>query len=152
VRRIAKDTSSSGLDQEREVETEVRGRTGRRMDLDEKSCQERLRRRVRDIRHDDIENRRRMVRRLGRNMLVAALNGSFAAVVGVRRRALALLTASRSLLIKPSAGEAVEGPNEQKYCYEGDGDVHVTAHLFHNSRSEGWGLLIGIRSPTPTCC
>ena len=113
----------------------VGGRTGRRVDLDEKRCQERLRRRARYICHGDIENGRRMVRRLGCHKLVAALNGSFAAVVWVRRRALALLAAIRSLLIKPSVGEAVEGPNEQKYCYEGDGDVHVTAHLFHNSRS-----------------
>jgi hypothetical protein len=76
--------------------------------------------------------------------LVPILNGSFAAVVGVRRRALALLTAIRGLLIELSASEAVERPNEQKDCCQGDGDVHETAHLLKNTRT--WVLVGFFRS------
>jgi len=57
-----------------------------------------------------------MVWGLGRHKVVPTLNGSFAAVIGIRRRALALFTAIRSLLIELSTSEAVEGPNEQKDC------------------------------------
>ncbi len=71
-----------------------------------------------------------MVCRLGRYKLVAALNGGLTAVVGIRRRALALLAAIRSFLIELSTGEAVEGPDQQQDCESGDGDVQATAHLF----------------------
>jgi hypothetical protein len=55
-----------------------------------------------------------MARSLGRHKVVPTLNGCFAAVVGIRRRAIALFTAISSLLIELSTSEAVEGPNEQK--------------------------------------
>jgi len=86
------------------------------VDFDKKGRHQQLQCRARDIRHRDLESGRRMIRRLSRQKVVAVLNGSFAAVVGIRRRALALLTAIRSLLIELSTSEAVEGPNEQKDC------------------------------------
>jgi hypothetical protein len=69
-----------------------------------------------------------MVWGLGRHKVVPTLNGGFAAVVGIRRRALTLFTAIRSLLIELSASEAVERPNEQKDCKEGDGNVNASTH------------------------
>jgi hypothetical protein len=57
-----------------------------------------------------------MVCRSGRHKLVAAWNGSLAAVVGIGWRALALLAAIRRSLIELSAGEAVEGAHEQEDC------------------------------------
>jgi hypothetical protein len=59
---------------------------------------------------------RRMAGRVGCDKLVAAWNGSLAAVIGIRRRALALLAAIRRLLIELSTGEAVEGTYKQKDC------------------------------------
>lgn len=49
---------------------------------------------------------------------------------------LPFLQQSAAFLIELSTSEAVERPNEQKDCREGDGDVHATAHLFHNTRFE----------------
>jgi hypothetical protein len=57
-----------------------------------------------------------MVRGLRRKKMVAALDGSFAAVVGIRRRTIALVAAIRSLLIELPTGKAVEGANQQKDC------------------------------------
>jgi hypothetical protein len=136
VRRVENDTSLGGLDQERKVEAEVGGRARRPVNLNRQKGHQRLRSCIRDIHHNDIKNGRQMVRCLGSRKLVAVRNGSLAAVVGIRRRALAFLAAIRSFLIKPSAGEAVERPNQQKDCYEGDGDVHATAHsLIKDTRS-----------------
>jgi hypothetical protein len=98
------------------------------LDLDKKRRYLQQQCRVRDIRHRDVKDGYRMVRGLGRYKLVTALDDSFAAAVGIRRRALALLATIRSLLIKPSAGEAVEGANKQKDCYEGDGDMTNPMH------------------------
>jgi hypothetical protein len=84
---------------------------------------------------------------LGCDKLVAALNGCLAALVRIRRRALALLTAIRRLLIELSASEAVEGAYEQKDCQEGDGDVHATAHLFNNTISQAPGIALAWQSP-----
>ena len=69
-----------------------------------------------------------MVRRLRRHQLVATWNGSFAALVGVRRRALALLAAIRSLLIEPSTSEAIERLNQQQDCQEGNGNMNASTH------------------------
>jgi hypothetical protein len=80
-----------------------------------------------------------MVWRLRRHKPVAALNGSLAAVVGIGRRALALLAAIRRFLIELSSGEAVEGTYKQEDCQNGDGDVQATAHLLHNTMSFGLG-------------
>jgi hypothetical protein len=48
--------------------------------------------------------------------MVAALDRSFAAVVGIRRRAAPLIAAIRSLLIELSASETIEGVDQQKDC------------------------------------
>ena len=64
----------------------------------------------------DIKNGRRMIRGLGDQKMIAALDGSFAAVVGVGRRAFSLVATIRGLLIELSTGEAVERPNQQKDC------------------------------------
>jgi len=55
-----------------------------------------------------------MIRGIGRQKMTAALDGSFTTVVGVGRRAFALVAAIRSFLIELSTGEAVERPNQQK--------------------------------------
>ena len=101
------------------------------MDHGSKKCNERRRCCVQNICRQEMKNGRRMAGCLRRHKLVAALNGCLAAGVGIRRRALALLTAIRRLLIELSASEAVEWTYEQKNCQNGDGDVHRTAHLFH---------------------
>jgi hypothetical protein len=69
-----------------------------------------------------------MVRRLGCQKLVAALDSSLATVVGVRRAALALFTAIHSLLVTFGAGEAVERPHEQHYGSNGQNDSDALAH------------------------
>ena len=80
-----------------------------------------------------------MVSCFRRHKLIAVWHGVLAAIVGFGcGSAFALETAIRSLLIKPSAGEAVEGPNEQKNCYEGDGDLTTTKH-FSFSRADPVG-------------
>jgi hypothetical protein len=55
-----------------------------------------------------------MIRSFARQKMIAALHCSFTAVVGIRRRAFALVAAIRSLLIELSTGETVERPNQQK--------------------------------------
>ena len=124
-----------GLDQKRKIEAEVGWRAGRRVNHDSKKCDDRRRCNARNICYQDIKNGRRMAGCLGRYKLVAALNGRLATVVGIRRRALALLAAIRRFLIELPAGEAIERTYKQQECQNGNGDVHGTAHLFHISIS-----------------
>jgi hypothetical protein len=84
---------------------------------------------------------------LGCHELVAAWHGRLATVIGIRRRALALLTAIRRFLIELSTGKAVERTYKQKDCQEGDGDVHATAHLFNNTISQAAGIAPAWQSP-----
>jgi hypothetical protein len=98
------------------------------VDLDEKRGHQRVRRYARDICDHHIKNGRRVVRRLGRQKLVAARDNVLTAFVGIRRRAIALLAAICGLLIELSAGKAVEGPNKQKDCQEGDGNMNASTH------------------------
>jgi hypothetical protein len=124
-----------GLDQERKIEAEIRWRAWRGVNLRTKECDERLGCRGRNICHQDIENGERMAGCLSRYKLVAALNGRLATVVGIRRRALALLAAIRRFLIELPAGEAIERTYKQQECQNRNGDVHGTAHPFHISIS-----------------
>jgi len=69
-----------------------------------------------------------MIRGLGRQKMIAALDGSFTAVVGIRRRAFPLVAAIRSLLIELPTGEAVERSHQQKNCQEDNGNVNASTH------------------------
>jgi hypothetical protein len=134
---VSKDTFlRRGLDQKREVEAEVGWRAGRRVDHYIKKCEDqRGRCRARNIRREDIDSGRRMVGRLSCDKLAAPWKSRLAAVIGIRRRALALLAAICRLLVELPPREAVERAHEQKDCQNGDGDVQATAHLLHNNIS-----------------
>jgi len=70
-----------------------------------------------------------MMNRLRRHKLVVAGNGSFTALVGIRRIALALLAALSSLLIGWSAREAVGRQCEQQHGQETDYDLDTPTHF-----------------------
>ena len=136
-----------GLDQKREIEAEVGWRAGRWVGHDRKKCDERLGCCVRNICRQEIKNGRRMAGSFGCDKLVAALNGRLAAVVGIRRRALALLAAIRRFLIELSTSKAVERTYKQKDCKDGNGNMHATAHLFQDTISQAAGIALSVQSP-----
>ena len=69
-----------------------------------------------------------MVRRLRSHKLIAVRNRTSTAIVGIRRRALALFAAVGCLLIELAAGKTVEGPRQQKNCQESDANMHTSTH------------------------
>jgi hypothetical protein len=136
-----------GLDQEREIEAGVGWRAGRRVNLDRKECDERLRYRARNICYQEYKNGRRMAGCLRCDKVVAAWHGRLAAVVGIRRRALALFAAIRRFLIELSTSKAVERTYKQKDCKDGNGNMHATAHLFQDTISQAAGIALSVQSP-----
>ena len=126
-------TSGVWLDQEWQVKTGNRWRTGRSLIFCESDGRERRLNRPRRGGCDQIWSGRGLVRRFGRHKLLAARNRAFAAIVRIRGAvAFALLAAVGGLLREWSAAEAVERLQEQEDGDEADGDVNAATHSLLN--------------------
>jgi len=129
IERVSTDANAGGLNQEREIEANVRRWPGRSVKVEEKrGHHQRLRWRTQRLSDPSMQSGQGMLRGFGSQQLPGGLHGCFAAVVRLWRPTVTLLAAILSLLVRLWPGETIERPHEQEYCHEGDDDLQTTAH------------------------